>query len=245
MYDTDLADIYDALYRDGMGKDYTAEADELATLVNAHHPHASSVLDVGCGTGGHLEGLRRHFAHVEGVEPAAAMRAIATRRLPGVAIHDRTMEAFDLGKTFSAVLCLFSTIGYATTEDRMRATVACLAAHTEPGGVVIVETWFTPGQWIDGHVTHTVATTGSRTVIRMTRSTRDGAAVSRMDMHYLVADQPTPIRHFHDSHVMGLYTEEQYQQALTAAGLTRVTTFAGWKAGRPRLLAIKPAAGNA
>ncbi|MCP2323584.1 trans-aconitate methyltransferase [Hamadaea flava] len=244
MYDPDLAEIYDDLYQHGMGKDYGAEAGELAALLRAHHARIGDVLDVGCGTGLHLAAIRHQFPHVEGVEPAAAMRAAAQTRLPDVLIHDGDMTSFDLSRTFSAVLCLFSTIGYATTEDRLHTTVVRLAAHTEPGGVVVIEPWFTPEQWRDNRVSHTIAATDARTIIRMTRSTRDTEALSRMDMHYLVADHRTadPIRHFHDTHVMGLSTEEQYQQAMTAAGLTRITTFAGWQPGRPRLLGIRPQA---
>jgi S-adenosylmethionine-diacylgycerolhomoserine-N-methlytransferase len=45
------------------------------------------VLDVGCGTGVNLAGLAAGGARVVGVEPSAAMRARAKKRLRGAAAH--------------------------------------------------------------------------------------------------------------------------------------------------------------
>ena len=54
-------------------KDYAGEADFLVEVIRRHHPTARSLLDVACGTGRHLEHLRREF-EVEGldVNPASS-----------------------------------------------------------------------------------------------------------------------------------------------------------------------------
>ena len=70
--------------------------------------------------------------------------------------------------------------------------------------------------------------------------------VCLMLMHYLVADDssPAPIRHFTDEHVLDLHTEEDYQAAMVAAGLTDITKVDGWASGRLRLIATRSPAGQ-
>ena len=48
---SESAHLYDAIYR--AFKDYAAEATSIATLVRGAHPTATTILDVGCGTGEH------------------------------------------------------------------------------------------------------------------------------------------------------------------------------------------------
>ena len=58
------AEIYDTVYS---FKDYAAEAERVNELIQSRRPGAASLLDVACGTGKHLEQLRRWYA-VEGVD---------------------------------------------------------------------------------------------------------------------------------------------------------------------------------
>lgn len=58
------ARFYDAIYS---FKDYPAEADLVTRYVRDAAPDASTLLDVACGTGLHMEHLRRNFI-VEGVD---------------------------------------------------------------------------------------------------------------------------------------------------------------------------------
>src|SRR5687767_2236719 len=60
MYESGLADVYDLVYR-GRGKDYAAEAADVATLIRSKRPEAASLLDVACGTGLHLHGFGAQF----------------------------------------------------------------------------------------------------------------------------------------------------------------------------------------
>ena len=94
--------FYDALYR---FKDYSAAAEQLHDLVHEHDPRAESLLDIGCGTGKHLERFNQWY-RVEGLDLDPHMIAIARQRLPDVRLHQADMQDFDLGRTFDVVTCL-------------------------------------------------------------------------------------------------------------------------------------------
>src|SRR6266852_3656862 len=132
------AEVYELTHRN-RGKDWPAEARDLAARICSRRPGASSLLDVGCGTGAHLETFRSCFEHVEGLELAPAMRDRAQRRLPGIEIHHGDMRGFELGRTFDAVTCLCSAAGYVDTAEELRAAIRCMADHVLPGGVLAVE----------------------------------------------------------------------------------------------------------
>ena len=123
------AHLYDLVY--GF-KDYEQEARDLVTVVRERNAEASSLLDVACGTGEHLRLVRSAFAHVEGVDVEPDMLAVARAKLPDVVFTEADMRTFDLGRTFDAVMCLFSSIGYMADVEELRAAVARMAAHLAP-----------------------------------------------------------------------------------------------------------------
>src|SRR5450432_1981030 len=61
---------YDLLYRD---KDYAAEASYVRSLIGQHCPAATSILDLGCGTGRHALLLAEHGYRVTGVDGSPDM----------------------------------------------------------------------------------------------------------------------------------------------------------------------------
>jgi SAM-dependent methyltransferase len=215
----DVGDVYDAIYA-GRGKDYRFEACVVAEHVRSRHPRATSLLDVGCGTGRHLVHLAGKFAHVEGVDLAEGMLRVARGVLPGVPLHTGDMRSFDLGRTFGAVVSLFSAVGNLGGPDDLDATLAAFARHVEPGGVVVVEPWWFPENFTPDHVGASVATVDGRTVARVSHTVQHGPDASRMDVHYVVAEPGTGVRHFSDTHVMALFTREQYESAFLRAGLS-------------------------
>src|SRR4051794_19554398 len=76
------AKYYDQLYHD---KDYTAEADFVDTLAQAFVPRASTLLDLGCGTGQHALLLAGRGYSVVGIDRSEEMLASARARLAKVA----------------------------------------------------------------------------------------------------------------------------------------------------------------
>jgi SAM-dependent methyltransferase len=124
--------LYDAVYS---WKDYPAEVERLRQYLRG-----STIHDVACGIGGHIQHLRGAF-EVVGVDIDPGMLEIAREKNPGVELRTADMRDFDLGRRFGTVLCLFSSIGYVGSVDELHTALACFARHAEAGGVVLVEPW--------------------------------------------------------------------------------------------------------
>ncbi|GAB3533208.1 class I SAM-dependent DNA methyltransferase [Phytohabitans suffuscus] len=215
-YSDELADVYDLIFH-SRGKDYGGEAAEVVRQVRQRLPDAGSLLDVGCGTGNHLERFREVFDHVEGVEPAASMRRRAEKKLPSVRIHAADMRDFRLDREFDAVSCMFGPIGYMADETQLRAAVRCMAAHLVPGGVLVLDPWWFPEKFIDGYVIAEAAREEGRSVARVSHSVRTGSSM-RITARYLVGDA-AGITGFQTEDTLRLFREDQYAEAFRKAGL--------------------------
>ena len=207
------ARLYDAVY--ASIRDYPREAAELDRLIQERRPGARTLLDVACGTGAHLDHLSGYEA--EGLDLDPEMLAVARERLPKVAFHEGDMVDFDLGKRFDAVVCMFSSIGYVRTEERLRSAVASMARHLEPGGVLVVEPWLSPEAWVDRHVGAVFVDEPELKIARMNVGEREGN-LSIFEFEYLVGT-PNGLERFNERHELGLFTVEQYLEAFRAAGL--------------------------
>jgi SAM-dependent methyltransferase len=225
--------FYDAVYS---WKDYRTEADRLDRLIRERNPSAKTLLDVACGTGKHLELLRGGY-EVEGVDLDPEMLAVARRRLPGVPLHQGDMASFDLGKRFDAVTCLFSSIAYTGTTENLHRAVAAMARHLAPGGVLVVEPFFTPEAWREGEVFGLWVDEPDLKIARVNlNARRDQLAI--MDFHYLVGTTEG-VEQFTELHEAALFTYEEHLQAFREAGLEPEHDPEGLM-GRGLFLAVSP-----
>jgi len=199
-------------------KDYEGEAETVRGIVARLRPGAESLLDVACGTARHLEHFHEHF-RCEGVDANPDMVEIARARLPDVAISVGDMAKLDLGRSFDVVTCLFGSIGYMATTDRLVRAVAAMRRHLSPGGVLVVEPWVLPEDWYDpgsNIVNH--HDDGERAFVRVISSRRKGS-LSHLQIHYAIAERGA-IDTGDEHHVLGLFSKDDYLDATRAAGLT-------------------------
>ena len=229
------AAFYDLIYGD---KPYEREAEAVHGHVQRHlRSGGSTLLDVGCGTGGHLAHLRRHY-RCDGVDLDARLLRIARERLPDSRFHQGDMAEFDLGRRYDAVICLFGAIGYVRTEERLRQTLQTFARHLVPGGVAIVEPWLTPEVFTPRYV-H-VNTSGDSTV-KIARMSHSGmhAGLSVLTLSYLIG-RAEGIEHFQERHELGLFSIEQMMDAIRGAGLEVVEHDPQGLTGRGLYVARQP-----
>ena len=206
---------YDLLY--SAEKDYEAEAAVLATLLREVRPGTQRVLDVACGTGEHARHLRALGLSVDGVDLEPEFVAITRTKVPDGKFTVADMATVALPERYDAILCLFSSIGYVRTVERLEQTISNFSSHLVPGGTLVVDPWFEPGQLTDHDVQvisvqadGLVACRVSRTVIVQTTSI--------LEMEYLVG-QSTGIERRSERHELGLFTQEQIEASFRAANL--------------------------
>ena len=229
------AKYYNAIYA-SMGKDHATEARKIHQLIQEHkRTSENTLLEVACGTGLHASILREDY-QVEGLDLDAGLLEIASQNYPDIPFHQGDMTKFDLGKQFDAVTCLFSSIGYVKTKERLAQAVQNMTRHLLPGGVLIVEPWFTPEQWKPGRVSALFVDQPNLKISRMNISEVDGH-LSFFVFHYTIGT-PQGVEHFTERHELGLFTHEEYLEAFQKVELEVVHDPEGL-AGRGLYIGLK------
>lgn len=209
-----LPAIYDAIYR---FKDYARDIRYVLNCIRLRQPTARSLLDVACGTGNHIAGLSQDY-DVEGLDSSEAMLSLARAKFPSVSFHHESMVGFNLQRSYDVVCCLFRSIAYVKTPDNFKSAVLSMSQHLKPGGLLLIEPFFTRQSYWVGNLTLNELNDPSLKIAWMYVSEREGN-VGVMKTHYLVG-RPEGVEHFTETHEMGLFDPEDYDSAFREAGLS-------------------------
>lgn len=142
------AGSYDHFYAD---KDYAAECDFLEEVMRRYAPGpVRTILDLGCGTGGHALLLAQRGYQVAGVDRSEEMLHIARSKSavsgqPSAVFHQGDIRTLDLGQTFDVVTAMFAVMGYMLTNEDLASALRAARRHVAPGGILIFDAWFGPG----------------------------------------------------------------------------------------------------
>jgi SAM-dependent methyltransferase len=145
------------------------------------------------------------------------MLKVAARRVEGVPLHCGDMVDFDLGRKFDVVCCLFRSIAYLKTPDRLIAATQSMARHLAPDGLLIIEPFFTPeSYWVDRVTLNECVRDDLKIAWMYVSEKRE--AIGRMLINFLVGT-PRGVQHFTELHEMGLFSRENFEDAFRRAGL--------------------------
>jgi len=210
------AKFYNLIYA-AIGKDYIAETQKVQQFIQQHkRSDGNTLLEVACGTGLHASVFQKSY-QVEGLDLDPEMLAVARETYPDISFHQADMADFDLGKGFDVITCLFSSIGYVKIKKRLNQAIQTMGKHLLPGGVLIVEPWFTSEQFSTGRVGFINVDEENLKITRMSLSGVKGL-LSILDFHYMVGT-PQGIQTFKERHELGLFTHGEYLDAFHKAGL--------------------------
>lgn len=211
--------FYDRLYGGPEGNSFRNPREEAERVVQEARrwcPDATTLLDVGCGSGRYLPFLDERY-RVRGIDLNPDLLDIARERNPHAVFDVGDMTDFELAQRFDIITCLFSSIAYVATVERLQATVERMAAHLQPGGVVIIEPWFTPDTFWDGHVASNYLDEPDLRVAWMYRQERT-ERLSVLPIHYLLSTAGG-VEYFTERHELGLFMHEEYTAAMESVGL--------------------------
>ena len=149
---------YDLLYSD---KNYEVEVDFVDGLLKKYCESARTILELGCGTGGHASYLSQRGYDITGVDLSDEMLDIARQKQQSSTDAVCGSTSFALGdirtvffnRTFDAIISLFHVVSYQTTNDDLLATFNNVKRHLSPGGVFVFDCWYGPGVLTDPPVT--------------------------------------------------------------------------------------------
>ena len=139
----DYSKYYDLLYRN---KDYATEAQFIITKIKEFHPHAKSILNIGCGTGLHDSFFVEAGYQLTGIDLSEQMLQIAKEKNGNLGCRYDLADArhFNLGRKFDVIISLFHVLSYQTSNDDASRYFENIESHLADGGIGIFDFWFGP-----------------------------------------------------------------------------------------------------
>jgi SAM-dependent methyltransferase len=137
---------YDILYMD---KEYEKECDFLESAFK-HYARfkPSKVLDIGCGTGGHLISLAKRGYKVVGVDKSKWMVKFAKEKICNYELPARvlTMDVLDLNldEKFDACIAMFAVVSYIVQTRDLIKTLKNIRRHLRTGSLFVFDFWYGP-----------------------------------------------------------------------------------------------------
>jgi SAM-dependent methyltransferase len=167
------ARYYDLLYQD---KDYAGEVTFVSDLLQRYVPDATSILELGSGTGLHAKLLVEKGYTVYGIDQSQDMLEKAQIRrleLPAdqsskIQFSQGDIRNFRSDQRFDVVLSLFHVMSYQITNPDLQAAFATARHHLKPGGVFLFDCWYGP------------AVLSDRPIVKVKRLEDDKITVTRI-----------------------------------------------------------------
>lgn len=135
-----IAEWYDLLYVDN--EIYQTEAERGEQFIEKYKmTEGNNMLDLACGCGSHIKYWTGKY-HIVGLDNNMHMIMRAKEKWPQTMFVCGNMFRFSNLSNFDIVTCLYGSIGYAESIEKMESAIACVAKCLNSGGVFIL----TPGE---------------------------------------------------------------------------------------------------
>ena len=209
-------------------QDFQKEAQIIQNLIKSNLPKAKTILDVACGPHEHVKTLKKNFS-VDGVDINSDFFPIAKQKNPNGSYIQASMSNFHINKTYDAIICLSSSIGYVNSVAELNATIACFSKHLNQKGIIIVVPWFTPDNWSPDKISIVSRDLPDIKIARVSLRKNEGRK-SIMHFSYAIAT-PKKITNFCEDHNLYLFSKQEMFNAFRLSNLL-VSFEEGWAAKR-------------
>lgn len=222
-----FAAYYDLLYAD---KPYAKEANFLNEIIREHRPEASSILDLGCGTGVHAWLLAELGYTVLGIDQSEAMLVAARARgsshpknAPTFALG--RLESFGIASPVDVVVSLFDVVSYLRDYRSVKAFAANVAGSLQKGGLLIFDCWYGPGVYTQKPGTRLRKFANSEIAVTRVASGTLHHAHNHIDVAYNIfveKKRSGTIVEFSELHKVRCFFDDELDDIFANCGLRRI-----------------------
>jgi ubiquinone/menaquinone biosynthesis C-methylase UbiE len=210
-----MAAYYDELYV--KPEQYKNEAAKITTLIRTYKiSRGNELLDLACGTGGHIPYWKNDF-HVTGLDISPEMLAHAMRKFPDIKFHCGDMINFNIKQKFDVLVCLYGSIGFVRTLEKLNKALVTFARHMKPGSVLCLTPWSTQEEFKPKIVVDAVKHPHVR-IARMENVKLKAPNIIEIDFHHLIGRNGKVTYHTQSIEI-GLFSRQQYIDAICGAKL--------------------------
>ena len=226
---------YDIIYSD---KDYEKECDFLEEIFRKYSQcMPKTILDVGCGTGGHVISLAKRGYELTGLDVSEMMIRIAREKVSkkNVSVDFYVMDArkLELNERFDACISMFSTMDYITKNEDIQRALRNIRGHLKNGSLFIFDFWYGPAVLtiLPSVRTKVIEKEGTR-IIRVSQPQLDSLHhICKVHYHLIVVKENRIVDEVKEMHTVRFYFPEEIKHYLEENGfeLVRLCPFLNLK----------------
>lgn len=219
------AQIYDILYAD---KPYRDECDFLEEIFRSRGASVRTILEAGCGTGGHILPLVERGYRVTGVDRSGPMLELARDKLKAAALEAQLVQGdlrhLEIADTYDCVVANFAVISYLADLHELSCVLAVLRDLLRPGGLVVFDVWYGPAVVSQGPEPRIKRGRHARKeVVRFTEPRHDlGAQRVHVTFDFLVVEDGAVLAQGRETHSMRYYFPQEVEFVLRSVGFNEV-----------------------
>lgn len=221
VFGSGYADAYDLIYED---KDYESECDAIERTIGRYSVDPSkSVLDLGCGTGGHSLRLASRGYGVVGVDRSKPMLEIARSKVgpdQSITFVSGDIKSVQVDASFDVALFMFAVLGYQIENSDVLAALANARKHLRPEGLLVADLWYGPAVLAQQPAERTrEIKSGENTIYRTSSGEIDlFRQVCRVDMNVRRVKNGDLLSEVHESHEVRFFFPRELELLLSGAG---------------------------
>ncbi len=153
-----------------------------------------------------------------GIDLHESMLKAARKKMKDVTFKQAEMELFHFSKRFDVITCLYGGISYVLSVRSLKETLNNFVRHLKPGGVIIIEPYFTDKQFKPNRPTLSTIEHKNIRIARVSLSRRKRKLASRK-MIMTILEKDKGVFSFEDERDVALFSAEQILTCMKCVGL--------------------------
>lgn len=221
-----FAKYYDQIYHD---KNYKKECNFVSSVLRRFGKrNVKSILDLGCGTGGHALIFAKKGYSITGIDMSDTALQLARKKFQKAKTNGQFLKGdisdFSLRKKFDACISMFCSFCYITEALEIKRSLKCVSDHLNSNGLFIFDFW--NGNTVINEKPSTkvkIIKIGKRRIIRIATPRMDYSKhICTIEYHCIIDEDNKIVDEFRENHKIRYHFPADLSTHLTDAGFEMV-----------------------